>query len=143
MDIQQDPLKSIEQHLAEPSLAHVVENLLNNKYDWAPKNVVFDEDNMPASKVQTNEEELKHVLSQIKPEQRQQNDYLHNLVHQPDTDAYMDRYHATDHEKMATDASGTTELFNDWALPYHPGLDAVMFNNHIHTQMNFGVADEV
>ena len=83
------------------------------------------------------------MLNSLDPSLRQRADRLHNLVHQPDTDAYMQRYHSTDSAKVASDSAGTTELFSDWDLPYKKGLDQVRFNGHIQTQMSFGVSDDV
>ena len=67
------------------------------------------------------------------------------MVHNPGTEEYIQRYHTADrtNDEIAKDASGTTELFNDWALPYDNGLHQVKFNGMLHTQMDFGVQELV
>jgi hypothetical protein len=68
------------------------------------------------------------------------------MVHSPDTEDYLERYHHTtqmSNAQLAKDASGTTELFGDWDLPYEKRMNEVKFNNHIHRQMDFGVSEGV
>ena len=142
--IQQDSYKSIEEELQEPSLSHVIENLINNKYDWAPKNIVFNEQNMPASKIRTNEAELRHVLERVDPSNRQRVDHLHNMVNKPSTEQYMEKYHPLESSAIiATDDTGNIELHDDWALPFKPNVDQVKIGDTIHSQMDFGVADDI
>ena len=72
---------------------------------------------------------------------RQRADRLHNAVFTPETKAYMERYHHnenTPNMDIAKDASGTTELFDDWSQPYKTKLNSVKFNGMLHTQMDFG-----
>jgi len=129
--------------LNEPSLAHVYEKLLNNEYSWAPKDLVLNEENTPKNRIQGNEESFKPMLRDLNPSDRQRADRLHNLVHQPDTEEYLERYHSTDNAKFATDSAGTTELFNDWGVAYEKGVDQVTFNGQIHRQMSFGASSDV
>ena len=73
-------------------------------------------------------------------------DRLHNMVHQPDTEDYMDRFHPTtgmSSTQLARDAAGTAELFDDWSIPYTKNMNKVSFNNMIHKQIDFGTGDTV
>jgi hypothetical protein len=73
-------------------------------------------------------------------------DRLHNMAHQPDTEEYLERYHHTaqmSNPEMAQDASGTTEVFDDWSIPYEKKLNQVKFNGMIHRQMEFGTGETV
>jgi hypothetical protein len=73
-------------------------------------------------------------------------DRLHNAVHSPDTAEYLQQFHHTakmDNAELARDAAGTSELFDDWAIPYEERLNQVKFNNQLHTQMRFGVSEDV
>ena len=141
-DIMQDPYQGIEFQLSEPSLAHVVKNLIDNRYSWQPRNIVFDESNLPASKIKGQEETFRHLLSTVDGRDRQRVDHLHNLVNKPDVSEYMERNHITNTDLFASDQSGAIELFDDWSLPYDPNVRKVSFNHHIHTQMRFGTAFE-
>ena len=140
-----DPADSPEYRLGEPSMQHVYKALLNGVYSWAPKNLVLDEENLPDGYIIGHEEEYKPMLAALDPSLRQQADRLHNMVHTPQTQEYIQRYHTADrtNDEIAKDASGTTELFNDWALPYENGLHQVKFNGMLHTQMDFGVQELV
>ena len=131
-------------HLGEPSMVHVYKGLLTG-YSWAPKNLTIDELNLPDNYLIGHLDAYKPMLAALDPSIRQRADRLHNAVHNPDTQEYLERYHSADrsNEELAKDAAGTTELFNDWALPYKNGLKQVKFNGMLHTQMDFGVAEYV
>ena len=96
--------------------------------------------NLPAFQVSGNENEFQDMLQNIPGEHRQRANRLHDLAHKKATESYMQRYHTTD-SKTVSKNSNNFELFNDWSLPYDQNVDKVMFNNHLHTQMNFGVSD--
>ena len=134
-----DQYDSPEFHLGEPSLVHVYESLLKGVYSWAPRNVSINETNLPDDYIKGHEEPFKNMLANLDPKYRQRADRLHNQVYAKSTEDYMQRYHSADPSKVdvARDAAGTTEIFNDWALPYQKNLKQVKFNNHIHTQMDF------
>ena len=133
-----------EYELGEPSRAHFYKALLEGDYSWAPKNITIDEKNLPHGYLEGREETFKHMLQNLDPADRQRADRLHNEVHNPDTEEYMERFHPNqDVDSIAKDAAGTRELFNDWDLPYDKHLNKVMFNHQIHSQMSFGSAQDV
>jgi hypothetical protein len=138
----------VTQALGEPSLSHVYENLLRGKYDWAPANLTLDEQNLPDKFILGLEESFKPMLQSISEDAnlRLAADRLHNMVHQPDTEEYLERYHHTatmSNPQMAKDAAGTTELFDDWSIHYEKNLNQVRFNGMIHKQMDFGTGETV
>ena len=138
----------VTQALGEPSLSHVYENLLRGKYDWAPANLTLDEQNLPDKFILGLEESFKPMLQSISEDAnlRLAADRLHNMVHQPDTEEYLERYHHTatmSNPQMAKDAAGTTELFDDWSIPFEKKLNQVKFNGMIHKQIDFGTGETV
>ena len=133
-----------EYELGEPSRSHFYKALLEGVYSWAPKDLVLDEKNLPDKYIAGQEETMKHMLKHLDPKYRQQADRLHNMAHAPDTEAYMEKYHPhQSNTDIAQDASGTKELFSDWDLPYEKNLNQVKFNGMIHSQMDFGVSEDV
>ena len=78
------------------------------------------------------------MLDELDPELRDNADHLHNLVHKPETERYLERHPTTDLSALARDASGVIELQDDWNLPYKQGIKQVSVNNQIHTQKDFG-----
>ena len=83
------------------------------------------------------------MLSNLAPEDHQRADRLHNMVHKPDTEEYMEKFHPhQNNTDIAQDASGTKELFNDWSIAYEKNLNQVKFNGMIHSQMSFGTAED-
>ena len=133
-----------EYELGEPSRAHFYKALLEGVYSWAPKNLALDEKNLPDNYLKGQEATFKHMLKNLDPKYHQQADRMHNMVHKPDTEAYVEKYHPhQEHADIAKDASNTTELFNDWALPYEKNLNQVKFNGMIHSQMDFGISEDV
>jgi hypothetical protein len=148
IELVNNPMESVPNRLQERSLAHVYENLLLGNYKWAPKNLVLDQQNLPSYILQGSEDSFKPMLASISKDSdlRQRADRLHNLVHKPDTQEYLERYHHTaqmSNPELSKDASGTTELFSDWAEPYEKRQNVVRFNGMIHTQMDFGVSETV
>ena len=134
---------SVAQNVGERSTQIFYEKFLLGKYDWAPKDTTLNEQNLPAFKIAGQLEEFKPMLRAISEDGdlRMKADRLHNLVHAPDTQEYLERYHP--HENMskielAHDLSGTTELFSDWSQSYEKRQNKVKFNGLIHTQMAFG-----
>ena len=86
---------------------------------------------------------FKSLLDHLDPSLRQRADRIHNEAHKPQTTEYLQQHRAVNTDNIAKDASGTMELFNDWSLPYDKDLNKVTFNNRLHTQMSFGVAEEI
>jgi hypothetical protein len=141
-----DPTANIESILGEPSIVNVYEKFLTGKYDWAPSNKTLNEYNLPKGYLQGREESFKPMLQKLNPSLRQAADRLHNQVHKPDTEEYIEKYHhqaGMTNPQLAKDMAGTTELFSDWNLHYEKRMNQVKFNNHIHSQMSFGVSETV
>ena len=121
---------------------------LAGKYNWAPKDTTLNEEILPDNYIKGREEMFKPMLQAISKESglRQRADRLHNMVHTPQTAEYLEQFHHTaqmSNPEMAKDASGTTEMFSDWAEPYERRLNKVRFNGHLHTSMDFGVSETV
>jgi hypothetical protein len=143
-----DPSRSAENELQEPSIVHVYEKLLRGEYDWAPANLTLDEQNLPDQLIRGQEESFKPMLQGISTDGnlRQRADRLHNMVHEPDTAEYLEQFHHTagmSNPELARDAAGTSELFDDWSLPFEKKLNKVRFNGMLHTQMDFGTGETV
>ncbi len=66
---------------------------------------------------------------------------LYDKVYAPTVKKYMDQFHP-DPKYLATDAAGTTELFDDWSLHYEKRHNQVKFNGRIHHQMDFDVQED-
>jgi hypothetical protein len=137
-----DPNMSVENELQEPSIVHVYEKFLTGQYAWAPSDTTLNEDNLPANLIKGHEESFKPFLQSISEDAglRLKADRLHNFVHQPDTEEYLQRYHHTaqmSNPELAHDGAGTTEVLDDWAEPYETRMNTVRFNNNVHRQMDF------
>ena len=134
-----------EVELGEPSLVHFYEKFLKGEYSWAPSDTTITEDILPPGYLEGIESHFKPLLAEIgdDPQLRQRADVLHNAVHKPSTQEYLDRYHHTDNVQLAKDAAGTSELFADWSESYEGKMNKVRFNNQLHQQIDFGVGETV
>ena len=132
-----DPLDE----MGEPSVANILHNLIHENYDFIPEGTPMNE-LVPKHRIRGNEEEIKSMLEDLPPSLRQRADPIHNMVNEPDVQAYLQRHH-TITSNVATDPTGHLELHNDWSLPYVEHLDQVKYNGVTHHQMSFGVAESV
>lgn len=128
------------------SIPDLLSGLLHKTANWVPENLKFDEHNLPQYLVSGQENHFKPLLEQLDemPEVKANAARLHNLVYQPATEKYIQRYHPTagmSTQELAKNYSGV-ELFDDWALPFKHNQNSVMVNHQIHTRMDFGF-DEI
>ena len=128
------------------SMPDLIMGLLQKHAEWVPQNLTLNEHNLPASTVTDQENHFKALLEQIDdmPDIKANAARLEDLVNQPATQQYMERYYPTagkSNEQIAKDYAGV-ELFDDWSLPFKHDQNSVMVNHQIHTRMDFGF-DEI
>ena len=133
----QDNTVDIEKEMGEP-LPDILNNLLNDEYHWADKDITLNATMLPSWRVKGRESDFDDMLDNLDPELRDNADHLHNLVHEPETERYLERHPHADLSALARDDSGAIELQDDWNLPYKPGVRQVSFNDQVHTQKDFG-----
>ena len=132
--------------LGEPNSAVFYEKYLKGMYSWQP-NSELTEEIMPQAYLDnlgtTNRAEFKPMLEAIQQnnELRNRAQGLYDKIYAPTVEKYIEKFHP-DPANLAKDAAGTTELFDDWSIPYEKRHNQVKFNNRIHTQMDFNVKED-
>ena len=133
--------------LGEHNYTNIVEAILYGDANWIPKNEALSADNIPSWWITTNPDQFRPLLQRIDreddPVMKQRANYLHDLV-EADSDKYV-ATHPTqgfNAAEMATHLAGTHgQLSDDWSVPWKKGVNSVMFNNQLHSQIDAGVIE--
>ena len=130
----------------EPSHAMFYEKYLRGMYWWQPNNDLTDAIMPPGyieNMTEDDKEAFKPMLEAIQEDNaiRGKAQRLYDKIFAPTVEKYIEKFHP-DPANLAKDAAGTTELFDDWSIPYEKRHNQVKFNNRIHTQMDFNVQED-
>ena len=132
---------SLANVLGERNNAHIANNILRGNYHWA-RGKSLTHENIPASFVRDDLDNMKSMLSQLPGELRRSADFLKDVSQEPQTQSYLQTYHQPQQVFAHDEDTGAIELKNDWGLPWEQGINKVQFNGHIHRQMNFSSLPE-